>query len=130
MKQNNLIIKLRFVFVFLIISFFCSESVWSQRPVLTDEETVSEMVTTEMNQVFQSSDFLKKKNKKFSEINGNMTIDITVIKSGKVATFYKAESTINDIDFINFMSEYILNHKFKFKLEKKKRYKIKYNISF
>jgi hypothetical protein len=88
------------------------------------------MVTTEMNQVFQSSDFLKKKNKKFSEINGNMTIDITVIKSGKVATFYKAESTINDIDFINFMSEYILNHKFKFKLEKKKRYKIKYNISF
>ena len=122
--------KIRIAFVFLVINLFHSESIWSQRPVLTDEETVSEMVITEMHEVFQSPDFIKKKNKKFSEVTGDMTIDITVIQSGKVATFFKVDSTIKDIDFINFMSEYILTHKFKFKLEKKKRYKIRYNISF
>ena len=122
--------KIRIAFVFLVINLFHSESIWSQRPVLTDEETVSEMVITEMHEVFQSPDFIKKKNKKFSDVTGDMTIDITVIRSGKVATFFKVDSTIKDIDFINFMSEYILTHKFKFKLEKKKRYKIRYNISF
>ena len=122
--------KMRFAFVLLVIQLIYNEPVWSQRPVLTDEEIVSEMVTTEMNEVFQSSDFIKKKNKKFSDVTGDMVIDITVIQSGKVATFFKVDSTIKDIDFINFMSEYILTHKFKFKLEKKKRYKIRYNISF
>ena len=122
--------KIRNAFVLLVINLFYSESIWSQRPVLTDEETVSEMVISEMHEVFQSPDFIKKKNKKFSEVTGDMTIDITVIQSGKVATFFKVDSTIKDIDFINFMSEYILTHKFKFKLEKKKRYKIRYNISF
>ena len=122
--------KIRIAFVLFVITLFYSESIWSQRPVLTDEETVSEMVSTEMHEVFQSPDFIKKKNKKFSEITGDMTIDITVIQSGKVATFFKVDSTIKNIDFINFMSEYILTHKFKFKLEKKKRYKIRYNISF
>ena len=122
--------KIRIAFVLLVINLFHSESIWSQRPVLTDEETVSEMVISEMHEVFQSPDFIKKKNKKFSEVTGDMTIDITVIQSGKVATFFKVDSTIKDIDFINFMSEYIHTHKFKFKLEKKKRYKIRYNISF
>ena len=122
--------KMRFAFVLLVIQLIYNEPVWSQRPVLTDEEIVSEMVTTEMNEVFQSSDFIKKKNKKFSDVTGDMVIDITVIQSGKVATFFKVDSTIKNIDFINFMSEYILTHKFKFKLEKKKRYKIRYNISF
>ncbi len=122
--------KIRIAFVLLVINLFYSESIWSQRPVLTDEETVSEMVISEMHEVFQSPDFIKKKNKKFSEVTGDMTIDITVIQSGKVATFFKVDSTIKDIDFINFMSEYFLTHKFKFKLEKKKRYKIRYNISF
>ena len=122
--------KIRIAFVLLVINLFYSESIWSQRPVLTDEETVSEMVISEMHEVFQSPDFIKKKNKKFSEVTGDMTIDITVIQSGKVATFFKVDSTIKDIDFINFMSEYILTNKFKFKLEKKKRYKIRYNISF
>ena len=116
--------KIRIALVFLVINLFYSESIWSQRPVLTDEETVSEMVISEMHEVFQSPDFIKKKNKKFSEVTGDMTIDITVIQSGKVATFFKVDSTIKDIDFINFMSEYILTHKFKFKLEKKKKNKI------
>ncbi len=122
--------KMRFAFVLLVIQLIYNEPVWSQRPVLTDEEIVSEMVTAEMNEVFQSSDFIKKKNKKFYEVTGDMVIDITVIQSGKVATFFKVDSTIKNIDFINFMSEYILTHKFKFKLEKKKRYKIRYNITF
>ena len=122
--------KIRIAFVLLVINLFYSESIWSQRPVLTDEETVSEMVISEMHEVFQSPDFIKKKNKKFSEVTGDMTIDITVIQSGKVATFFKVDSTIKDIDFINFMSEYILTHKFKFKLEKKKRYKSRNNITF
>ena len=122
--------KMRFAFILLVIQLIYNEPVWSQRPVLTDEEIVSEIVTAEMNEVFQSSDFIKKKNKKFSEVTGDMVIDITVIQSGKVATFFKVDSTIKNIDFINFMSEYILTHKFKFKLEKKKRYKIRYNITF
>jgi len=122
--------KIRFAFILFVVQLIYNEPIWSQRPVLTDEEIVSEMVTTEMNEVFQSSDFIKKKNKKFSDVTGDMVIDITVIQSGKVATFFKVDSTIKDIDFINFMSEYILTHKFKFKLEKKKRYKIRYNITF
>jgi hypothetical protein len=122
--------KMRFAFILFVVQLVYNEPIWSQRPVLTDEEIVSEMVTTEMNEVFQSSDFIKKKNKKFSDVTGDMVIDITVIQSGKVATFFKVDSTIKDIDFINFMSEYILTHKFKFKLEKKKRYKIRYNITF
>ncbi len=122
--------RMRFAFIILVIQLIYNETIWAQRPVLNDEEVVSEMVTNEMNEVFQSTDFTKKKNKKFSNVTGNMTIDITVIQSGKVATFFKVDSTIKDIDFINFMSEYILTHKFKFKLEKKKRYKIRYNISF
>ncbi|MCD8518804.1 MAG: hypothetical protein LRY32_04190 [Flavobacterium sp.] len=122
--------KMRFAFILFVVQLIYNEPIWSQRPVLTDEEIVSEMVTTEMNEVFQSSDFIKKKNKKFSDVTGDMVIDITVIQSGKVATFFKVDSTIKDIDFINFMSEYILTHKFKFKLEKKKRYKIRYNITF
>ena len=122
--------KIRIAFVLFVITLFYSESLWSQRPVLTDEATVSEMVISEMHEVFQSPDFIKKKNKKFSDVTGDMVIDITVIQSGKVATFFKVDSTIKDIDFINFMSEYILTHKFKLKLEKKKRYKIRYNISF
>ena len=121
---------MRFAFILFVVQLVYNEPIWSQRPILTDEEIVSEMVTTEMNEVFQSSDFIKKKNKKFSDVTGDMTIDITVIRSGKVATFFKVDSTIKDIDFINFMSEYILTHKFKFKLEKKKRYKIRYNITF
>ena len=122
--------RMRFAFIILVIQLIYNETIWAQRPVLNDEEVVSEMVTNEMNEVFQSTDFTKKKNKKFSNVTGNMTIDITVIQSGKVATFFKVDSTIKDIDFIKFMSEYILTHKFKFKLEKKKRYKIRYNISF
>ena len=104
--------------------------VYAQKPVLTDEEVVAEMVTKEVDEVFQSEDFLKKKNKKFATVSGTMVIDIGVVQNGKVSSFFKVDSDIKDIDFINFMSEYILDHKFKFKLQKQQRYKIRYSITF
>jgi hypothetical protein len=102
----------------------------AQRPVLTDEEQVMETVTQEVDAVFQSEDFIRRKMKKYPNAKGTMVIDIGVIQSGKVATFFKVDSEINDIDFINFMSKYILEHKFKFKLQKQQRYKIRYSITF
>lgn len=120
-----------FKYTFCIFLFFLvTNKSFSQRPLITDEQMVIEMVTNEMDAVFQSEDFLKKKNKKFTAINGKMVIDISVIQNGKVATFFKVESDIKNIDFINFMSNYILEHKFKFKLPKKQHYKIRYTVLF
>lgn len=102
----------------------------AQRPVLTDEEQVMETVTQEVDAVFQSDDFTRRKMKKYPNAKGTMVIDIGVIQSGKVATFFKVDSEITDIDFINFMSKYILEHKFNFKLQKQQRYKIRYTITF
>jgi hypothetical protein len=107
-----------------------SSTVQAQRPVLTDEEQVSEEVTKEVDELFQSQDFVKRKTKKFADTKGTMVIDIGVVQNGKVSTFFKVDSEINNIDFINFMSDYILNHKFQFKLQKQQRYKIRYTITF
>ena len=105
-------------------------SVQAQKPVLTDEDAVTEMVTKEVNEVFQSQEFTKKKNKKFADVKGTMVVDIGVVQNGKVSSFFKLDSDIKNIDFINFMSNYILEHKFQFKLEKQQRYKIRYTITF
>jgi hypothetical protein len=105
-------------------------SVQAQKPVLTDEDAVTEMVTKEVNEVFQSQEFTKKKNKKFADVKGTMVVDIGVVQNGKVSSFFKVDSDIKNIDFINFMSNYILEHKFQFKLEKQQRYKIRYTITF
>ena len=107
-----------------------SQKVSAQRPVLTDEEMVSETVTKEIDEVFQSEDFQKKKNKKYAEVKGTMVVDIGVVQNGKVSSFFKVDSDIKNIDFINFMSNYILEHKFKFKLQKQQRYKIRYTVTF
>jgi len=117
-------------FFLILFATMLSSNSYAQRPVLTDEEIVSETVIKEIDEVFQSEDFLKKKNKKFADVKGEMTVDIGVVQNGKVSTFFKAESDITNIDFINFMSDYILDHKFKFKLQKLQRYKIRYNIKF
>lgn len=77
-----------------------------------------------------SEDFAKKKNKKYADVKGTMVIDIGVVQNGKVSSFFKVDSEIKNIDFINFMSDYILNHKFQFKLQKQQRYKIRYTITF
>lgn len=115
--------------LFVIGILFSSESL-AQKLVLTDEEVVVEIVTKEIDDVFKSEEFLKKKNKKFQDIKGTMVVDISVIQNGKVSTFFKVDSDIKNIDFINFMSDYILNHKFKFKLQKQQRYKIRYTAIF
>ena len=67
---------------------------------------------------------------KRQDVKGTMVIDIGVVQNGKVSSFFKVDSDIKNIDFINFMSDYILDHKFKFKLQKQQRYKIRYSITF
>lgn len=121
------IIKLVFGLTFLLL---ISPVIQAQRPVLTDEEVVSETVTKEIDEVFHSDEFTKKKNKKYTDVKGTMVIDIGVVQNGKVSSFFKVDSDIKNIDFINFMSDYILDHKFKFKLQKQQRYKIRYSITF
>jgi hypothetical protein len=111
---------------FLLLSF---PSI-AQRKVLTDEEEVTEMVTKEIDAEFHSEGFIKIKNKKFKDVAGTMTVDIGVVQNGKVSSFFKVDSDIKNINFINFMSDYILDHKFLFKLQKQQRYKIRYTITF
>lgn len=121
------ICKTIIVFTFLM---FCTNNALAQRPVLTDEEEVLATVTKEIDKVFQSTDFTKKKVKKYAEVKGTMVIDIGVVQNGKVSSFFKVDSDIKNIDFINFMSDYILQHKFQFKLQKQQRYKIRYTARF
>jgi hypothetical protein len=124
MKKNQLIF---FLGLFLLLF---SAPTFSQKKVLTDEEEVTEMVTKEMDELFQSKDFLKQKEKKFKEVKGTIVTDVGVIQSGKVSTFFKVDSDINNPNFTNFLSEYILDHKFYFKLQKQQRYKVRYSITF
>ena len=124
MKSNWYLLFFGFFF------FLISNPVFSQKPVLTDEDAVTETVTKEIDEVFKAEDFLKKKNKKFKDVSGTMVVDIGVVQNGKVSSFFKVESDIKNIDFINFMSDYILDHKFQFKLQKQQRYKIRYSITF
>ena len=124
MKNRQLIFFLGlFLLLFSLPSF-------SQKKVLTDEEEVTEMVTKEMDELFQSKDFLKQKDKKFKEVKGTIVSDIGVIQSGKVSTLFKVDSDINNPMFTNFLSDYILDHKFYFKLQKQQRYKVRYSITF
>ena len=122
--------KKQLLFLMGIFIFLISTPVFSQKKVLTDEEEVSEMVIKEMDELFQSADFLKKKNKKFAAITGTIVSDIGVIQSGKVATVFKVDSDIKNPMFINFISEYVIDHKFYFKLQKQQRYKVRYTITF
>jgi hypothetical protein len=121
----------RFISLFFSVLVWCAApAAKAQKPVLADADAVSETVTREIDAVFHSEDFLKKKEKKFPGVKGFMAIDIGVMQSGKVSTFFKADSDIRDIDFINWMSAYILQHRFRFRLEKQQRYKIRYNARF
>ena len=127
------IFKTAVVFVFFMLcvtNVSAQTKIFTQRPVLTDEEEVSATVTKEIDEVFQSSDFLKKKTKKYADVKGTMVIDIGIVQNGKVSSFFKVDSDIKNIDFINFMSDYILQHKFQFKLQKQQRYKIRYTATF
>lgn len=124
MKKNQLIF---FLGLFLLLF---SASSFAQKKVLTDEEEVAEMVTKEMDELYKSKDFLKQKDKKFKDVKGTIVSDIGVIQSGKVSTLFKVDSDINNPNFTNFLSDYILDHKFYFKLQKQQRYKVRYTITF
>lgn len=124
MKNRQLIF-----FLGLFLLLFSAPS-FSQKKVLTDEEEVTEMVTKEMDELFKSKDFLKQKDKKFKDVKGTIVSDIGVIQSGKVSTLFKVDSDINNPNFTNFLSDYILDHKFYFKLQKQQRYKVRYSITF
>jgi hypothetical protein len=124
MKKRQLLFFLGLFLVLFPVSSF------SQKKVLTDEEEVTEMVTQEMNELFQSKDFLKQKNKKYASVSGTIVSDIGVIQSGKVSTFFKVDSNINNPNFTNFLSDYIIDHKFNFKLQKQQHYKVRYSITF
>ncbi len=114
--------------IFGIVFFW--QNAQAKRPVHTDEEIIAETVIKEVDELFKSPEFVKKKNKKFADVKGTMTVDIGIVHSGKVSTFFKVESDIKNIDFINFMSDYILEHKFQFKLQKQQRHKIRHTLTF
>lgn len=118
------------IFVLFIINCLFSTNSIAQKKTLTDEEQVQEAVTAEIDAVFKDKDFLKQKSKKFADIKGTMTIDIGVVQNGKVSTFFKVDDDISKPMFTNFVSEYILDHKFYFKLQKQQRYKIRYTATF
>ncbi len=113
----------------LLFSLFALNAQAQKKPVLTDEEQVQEAVSKEIDELFKSADFLKKKNKKFSAVKGYIVVDMAVVQNGKVSSFFKVDSDIKDIDFIEYLSDLVLKQKFAFKLPKQQRYKIRQSIN-
>ncbi len=124
-KSFSLLIGLCF-----FISISCSlQSFAQKRPVLTEEEQVQEAVTKEVDELIKSSEFLKKKNKKYSDVKGYIVVDIAVVQNGKLSSFFKVDSDIKNIDFIEYFSDLLLKQKFEFKLPKQQRYKIRQTLT-
>lgn len=122
--------KKQVLFLIALLLNLLTSPTFAQKKVLTDEEEVTEMVINEIDEVLKSVDFLKKKDKKFKEVKGTIIVDIGVVQNGKVSTFFKVDSDTNNPMFTNFLSEFILDHKFYFKLQKQQRYKIRYTAIF
>lgn len=120
----------RYILVLALFFTLISNTSFAQRPTLTDEEQITETVSKEIDAVFKSEEFLKKKNKKFASIIGTIVLDVGVVQNGKVSSFFKVDSEIDNPAFTNFISEYILAYKFHFKLQKQQRYKIRYTVTF
>lgn len=107
-----------------------SNQIFAQKkPVLTEEEQVQEAVSQEVGALFKSPEFLKRKNKKFSDVKGYIVVDIAVVQNGKLSSFFKVDSDIKNIDFMEYLSDTVLDHKFAFKLPKQQRYKIRQTIN-
>ena len=118
-------------FMLCVILLFTSISAFAQkRATLTEEEQVQEAVSTEIEAVFKSKDFLKVKDKKFKSVKGYLVIDIGVVQNGKVSTFFKVDSDIKNIDFFEYASDFVMTQKFNFKLPKQQKYKIRQTIEF
>lgn len=114
--------------LFISISF-SFKSVAQKRPVLTEEEQVQEAVTKEVDELIKAPDFLKKKNKKYNGVKGYIIVDIAVVQNGKLSSFFKVDSDIKNIDFIEYVSDLLLKQKFEFKLPKQQRYKIRQTLN-
>lgn len=110
-------------------TFFSNPVQAQKRPVLTEEEQVQEAVTLEIEKLFKSEDFIKKKNKKFSTVKGYIVVDMAIVQNGKVSSFFKVDSDIKDIDFIEYLTDLVMKEKFAFKLPKQQRYKVRQTIN-
>ncbi|MBK0384290.1 hypothetical protein I5M32_15080 [Pedobacter sp. SD-b] len=117
--------SLFFLSFIMAISFNASAQ---KRATLTDEEQVQEEVSKEVEAIFKSDAFLKKKNKKFAALKGYIVTDISVVQNGKIGTFFKVDSDIINNDFFDFLSDYLFSYKFNFKLPKQQKYKIRQTI--
>lgn len=113
----------------LLVHISIAIQVQAQRPVLTEEEQVQEAVSNEVAELFKSAEFLKKKNKKFAAVKGYIVVDIAVVQNGKLSSFFKVDSDIKNIDFIEYIADLVLKQKFDFKLPKQQRYKIRQTIN-
>lgn len=118
-----------FLFAVLSTAFFSTQAKAQKRPVLTEEEQVQEAVTQEIEALFKNPDFLKKKNKKFSAVKGYIVVDMAIVQNGKVSSFFKVDSDIKDIDFIEYLTDLVMKEKFAFKLPKQQRYKVRQTIN-
>jgi hypothetical protein len=110
-------------FLLIAIMLLSFNSFSQKKQILTEEEQVQEIETA-----FKSEQFLKKMSKKFPTVKGYVVTDISVVQNGKVATFFKVDSDIKNNDFFEFLSDYLLNYKFNFKLPKQQKYKIRQTI--
>lgn len=115
-------------FLLAAIMLLSFNSFSQKKQILTEEEQVQEEVGKEIEAAFKSEQFLKKMSKKFSTVKGYVVTDISVVQNGKVATFFKVDSDIKNNDFFEFLSDYLLNYKFNFKLPKQQKYKIRQTI--
>jgi hypothetical protein len=115
-------------FLLAAIMLLSFNSFSQKKQILTEEEQVQEEVGKEIETAFKSEQFLKKMSKKFSTVKGYVVSDISVVQNGKVATFFKVDSDIKNNDFFEFLSDYLLNYKFNFKLPKQQKYKIRQTI--
>ncbi|AWI24571.1 hypothetical protein HYN49_00935 [Flavobacterium pallidum] len=129
-QKNNYMKTKKVLWGIALLVLFSVNVQAQKKQTLTDEEQVQEAVTKEIDELFTSKDFLKIKAKKYADVKGTMVFDVGVVQNGKVSTFFKVDSDIKNIDFINWMSDYILKHKFFFKLQKQQRYKIRYTATF
>ncbi|RZK48990.1 MAG: hypothetical protein EOO99_07565 [Pedobacter sp.] len=101
-----------------------------KRQVLSDEDLITEEVSKEITALLQSDSFIKKKAKKFKDVKGYIVVDIAIVQQGKLASFFKVDSDIKDIDFLEFLADTLLAQKFNFKLPKQQRYKIRQTLQF
>lgn len=124
------LLPLKFCLLAFGLCFLVNTTALAQKRVtLTEEEQVQEAVTKEVDALVKGKDFLKKMHKKFSAVKGYIIVDIAVVQNGKLSSFFKVDSDITNIDFIEYLSDTVLAHKFEFKLPKQQRYKIRQTIN-